>query len=194
MLYEAALQLFETEGFEATSVQRIIEQVGVAKGTFFNHFPSKEHVVSQWYNNITERAMASARAAKTQSAEQAICDLFSDMAQQATSSPELLIAKASNSSNPLLVQAERAQVREISAFLFEQCAAAKASGEVAADLDQEFFVGLLGAVLTGTSRSWVLSQPRINFPALIAQRVRFLFRAARGSGSNGAAMTTAHGK
>ena len=56
-LYRKAIELFESEGYENTTVQQISEAVGVAKGTFFNHFPGKEHVVSEWYNEITARAI-----------------------------------------------------------------------------------------------------------------------------------------
>lgn len=178
-LYEAAVELFEANGYERTTVQQITEKVRVAKGTFFNHFPTKEHVIEEWYNHITFTSLEAARKRNVTSAEEAICSLFADMAQQATASPELLIAKSRNSSNPLLMAAEQTQEDEIDAFLLQQSKAGKARGELAAELDESFFVDLLGAVLTGTSRAWVLTQPRFDFPAVIRQRVQFLFRAAR---------------
>ena len=46
-LYEAALQLFVTRGYEATTVEAIAKAAGVAKGTFFVHFRSKEAVLSR---------------------------------------------------------------------------------------------------------------------------------------------------
>lgn len=179
LLYETAVELFEANGYERTTVQQITEKVGVAKGTFFNHFPTKEHVIEEWYNNITFKSLEAARARDVTRAEDAVCSLFADMARQATDSPELLIAKARNSSNPLLVEAEQTQEDEVDAFLLQQCKAGKARGELAADLDEEFFISLLGAVLTGSSRAWVLMQPRFDFPAVIRQRVHFLFRAAK---------------
>lgn len=41
-LIEAGLRMFHTEGYAATGVQGIAESVGVPKGSFYNHFPSKE--------------------------------------------------------------------------------------------------------------------------------------------------------
>ena len=41
-LYEAALALFREQGYEATTVDQITRQAGVAKGTFFNYFPTKD--------------------------------------------------------------------------------------------------------------------------------------------------------
>ncbi len=44
-LYEAALTLFRTQGYEATTVDQITRQAGLAKGTFFNYFPTKDAVL-----------------------------------------------------------------------------------------------------------------------------------------------------
>lgn len=176
-LYEAAVRLFENEGYEATTVQQISDAVGVAKGTFFNHFPSKEHVVSEWYDRITAKAVTNARKRSGLPAKRAIAELFADMSGQATASPELMIATSRNHSTALLLDASRRQVTAIQQFLCEQCIEAKRCGEIAAETDIEFFVQLLTSVLSGTSRSWVLSVERFDFPALITERVGFLFRA-----------------
>lgn len=41
----AALQLFEKQGVAETSVASIIKQADIAHKTFFNHFPTKEHLL-----------------------------------------------------------------------------------------------------------------------------------------------------
>ncbi len=42
---EAAMDLFERQGYAATTVDAIAEQAGVARRTFFHHFASKDAVV-----------------------------------------------------------------------------------------------------------------------------------------------------
>ena len=44
-LYEAALSLFRGQGYETTTVDQITRQAGLAKGTFFNYFPTKDAVL-----------------------------------------------------------------------------------------------------------------------------------------------------
>src|SRR5262245_3478384 len=44
-LFRAALALFASKGYVETTVEDITEAADVGKGTFFNYFPSKEHVL-----------------------------------------------------------------------------------------------------------------------------------------------------
>ena len=44
-LFRAALKLFSEKGFGETTVEDITNAADVGKGTFFNYFPSKEHIL-----------------------------------------------------------------------------------------------------------------------------------------------------
>jgi AcrR family transcriptional regulator len=44
-LFRAALELFAQKGFSETTVEDITEAADVGKGTFFNYFPSKDHIL-----------------------------------------------------------------------------------------------------------------------------------------------------
>ena len=41
-IFEAAITLFTTQSYVATTVEQIARAAGVAKGTFFTHFASKD--------------------------------------------------------------------------------------------------------------------------------------------------------
>lgn len=47
-LLDIASDLFYRQGFGATGVKQIIEAAGIAKGTFYSHFNSKEEVGVAW--------------------------------------------------------------------------------------------------------------------------------------------------
>jgi AcrR family transcriptional regulator len=44
-LFNASLRLFAQKGFAETTVEDITEAADVGKGTFFNYFPSKDHIL-----------------------------------------------------------------------------------------------------------------------------------------------------
>ncbi len=55
---DTAQQLFFEKGYEKTSVNDIIEKVGVAKGTFYHYFKSKEDLLDQLVNHFTEKSVS----------------------------------------------------------------------------------------------------------------------------------------
>ncbi len=52
----ASLNLLHSKGFNATSVQDITEAAGVPKGSFYNHFASKEELGVEVLQRYTEHA------------------------------------------------------------------------------------------------------------------------------------------
>jgi AcrR family transcriptional regulator len=46
-ILEAAFELFDERGFESTKVQEICERADVVYKTFFNHFPTKQHLLKE---------------------------------------------------------------------------------------------------------------------------------------------------
>lgn len=44
-IFNTAIELFLEKGYEKTTIEEITEKADVAKGTFFNHFPSKDAIL-----------------------------------------------------------------------------------------------------------------------------------------------------
>jgi AcrR family transcriptional regulator len=71
-LYRSALGLFAERGYFATTVEDITEAADLGKGTFFNYFPSKEHVLSTFGDQrlvFFERALDEVRSGKSSAAD-----------------------------------------------------------------------------------------------------------------------------
>ena len=62
-LLEAARAAFLERGFGATSVSEIVRRAGVAQGTFYNHFSSKDAVLATLRNRILWELMGELQAA-----------------------------------------------------------------------------------------------------------------------------------
>lgn len=52
---DAALELFSTQGFEATSIAQIADAVGVRKASLYSHFDSKQDILDCLIQSIMER-------------------------------------------------------------------------------------------------------------------------------------------
>lgn len=52
-IFEASMKLFAKKGYDATSIEEITATVGVAKGTLYYHFSSKEEI----FNFLMEEGM-----------------------------------------------------------------------------------------------------------------------------------------
>lgn len=54
---EVATDLFYRQGYRATGINEVIEKSGVAKATFYNHFPSKDELYEASLNILSENEL-----------------------------------------------------------------------------------------------------------------------------------------
>lgn len=77
-IFEVAVELFRSKGFEETTVDEITEKADVARGTFFNYFPRKESVLA-WLSEsrlIDEEERSAEILASPRPAREKLVDLF----------------------------------------------------------------------------------------------------------------------
>jgi len=60
-IVEMAKSLFQTKGFDETSMQDVIEQLGIAKGTIYHYFKSKEELLEAVVEYIVEEEIKQKR-------------------------------------------------------------------------------------------------------------------------------------
>jgi AcrR family transcriptional regulator len=54
-ILDAAAELFYQDGIRATGINTIISHAGVAKATFFHHFPAKDDLITAWLQQPSSR-------------------------------------------------------------------------------------------------------------------------------------------
>ena len=67
-ILDAAHTLFTTKGFQPTTMEDILRIVGIAKGTLYYHFPSKEQILKALVLRIVHQVEQQAREIATSSA------------------------------------------------------------------------------------------------------------------------------
>ena len=59
-LLRIAFELFATNGYDNTSIQKIVEAAGVTKGAFFYYFKDKQQVLDTLFEMVLERILITA--------------------------------------------------------------------------------------------------------------------------------------
>jgi TetR/AcrR family transcriptional repressor of nem operon len=174
-IIDSATTLMFRDGYEATGIQGVVDAAHVPRGSFFHHFPSKEHlgiVVLQRYARASEQRQIAAFENEEQSPTERLRSFFAAANDRVIAddfTKGCLIGnftlQLSNTSEPIrqaLVQAADETIDRIGRVL----QAAKDAGELDPDVDPAELAELIwssweGAVLrsklsrTGHSlRSW----------------------------------------
>ena len=157
-IFRAALELFADRGFLETTVEDITEAADVGKGTFFNYFETKEHVLATLG---AERIAAIERAlerARTGPVLPALKDMASDLAGQSAESAALLRAIYAAHASCAPVRAElQKRIQLGRRLLAEIFAIAQQRGEVRRDRSPAELARLTQIVLFGITLAWALN-------------------------------------
>ena len=80
-IVETASRLFYEQGYNATGINQIIAEAGVAKASLYQHFPSKEDLLAEYLSNESARIMEALHkeAAKPGTAEEKIAAVFDSL-------------------------------------------------------------------------------------------------------------------
>src|SRR5712692_2208679 len=91
-LFRAALGLFAKKGFAETTVEDITNAADVGKGTFFNYFPSKEHILLAFgeMQRSKLRAAADEARAKNEPTRVFLRSLGARMTQEPIRNPSII--------------------------------------------------------------------------------------------------------
>jgi AcrR family transcriptional regulator len=156
-LFRSALRLFAERGFLETTVEDITEAADVGKGTFFNYFRTKEHVLATFGAERLASIERALERAKKGPVLPVLRELATDLVGHSTENPALLRAIYAAHASCAPVRAElhkRLQIgRRLLAELFT---IAQQRGEVRRDKSAAELARLVQVVLLGITLAWAL--------------------------------------
>jgi AcrR family transcriptional regulator len=158
-LFRAALDLFARKGFAETTVEDITNAADLGKGTFFNYFPSKEHILL----GFAEMQLAKLKAAfeEMRSANVPVPvfmrSLGARMTQEPIRNPAIIriLLQAFLTDSPVRESVLNLQNRVI-AIHTEMIRMGQSRGEIRNDLPPEVMAHVFRQTIFGTLLIWTL--------------------------------------
>ena len=176
----AALALFASKGFDATTADEIAQQAGVSRATFFNYFPQKELILAEFARSRMERVQA-VLASHTSASLDSLLDLFTAFAaenerlgpQLRPLLPHVMLRPACQEAvQPLISEAQRSLARSL-----EQ------TGELKQGVDPRVFAESYFGLYIATTLQWAVhpDPPKGWHKRVMRQRLGLLTDLARQS-------------
>ena len=158
-LFRAALDLFARKGFAETTVEDITNAADLGKGTFFNYFPSKEHILLAFAEMQLGklRSAADEARAKNEPTKVFLRSLGTRMTQEPIRNPAIIriLLKAFLTDSPVRESVMDLQNRVI-AIHTEIIRLGQQRREIRDDLPPEVLANVFRQTVFGTLLIWSL--------------------------------------
>ncbi|HJZ11241.1 MAG TPA: TetR/AcrR family transcriptional regulator [Acidobacteriota bacterium] len=177
------MHLFLDHGYENTTVQEITDLADVAKATFFNYFPTKEHVLATYHNEMTSEILQELHKLKTRRTEWIILSamgIFAGWAERNKSMGRVILRTIFGSD--VLMRADEKNEQRLFEWFRKQIENGIANGELRRDLDPVLLSSLIIGTLSASVQEWIMSDQAFGLKEALIEKVRFLFLLARVEG------------
>jgi len=158
-LFRSALGLFAGKGYAETTVEDITEAADVGKGTFFNYFPSKEHVLMAFgemqlarLEQVVSEAEQSGRPMR-----EVMRTLVLRMTEEPVRNPAIVRALLQANLSSVPVRGEMLRIHDRNrALLARLIRHGQERGEIRSDLPAEEIAQVWRQTIFGTLMFWSL--------------------------------------
>ena len=179
-LYKAALRLFRSRGYEQTTVQDIVDLAQTSKATFFAYFPTKEHVLVAYHQQMGQHILDHITRRSYSSAVAAVQDAMRECAAWVVGDPPMgrLLMRVMFGSD-ILMRSDEENSERLTARMHEQVANACKRGELRKSLEIPLFLSLLMGALNSTVIEWITGDRAFDLEGRLGRQIQFLFEAAK---------------
>jgi AcrR family transcriptional regulator len=158
-LFRSALDLFARKGFGETTVEDITNAADLGKGTFFNYFPSKEHIILAFAEMQLAKLKAAFEEMRSSNVPVPVFmrSLGARMTQEPIRNPAIIriLLQAFLTDSPVRESVLNLQNRVI-AIHTEMIRIGQSRGEIRNDLPPEVMAHVFRQTIFGTLLIWTL--------------------------------------
>jgi AcrR family transcriptional regulator len=147
-LLEAALELFESQGFDATTIDQIADRADVARQTVLNHYPAKQDFVAAW-GERRRQELAVHEEVPVESARDGLHRIMSALAQINVREERLTRQ----------LRKQRIVPQPVPEALFRILHEGQQRGEIARSADPQVAAEIIAGVYFDTVSRWLVDEP-----------------------------------
>lgn len=181
-IYEAALDLLSRKGFDQVTVEEIAQAADVSKGTFFNYFPTKEHLLVEYRKRLLDGIHDYGESLTGNSARDLCRRYYRTLARRVEAEGEryrtlfkVLVAR------PHLFMLDPGTRRDYRVYFRRFLETGIGAGEIPADCDLDLLAETLRDLWLGSSLHWSLERPGESLEQIVLEKIDFLFDQLRRS-------------
>lgn len=157
MIIEQALDLFNTQGYQSTSLRDITEATGVQKGGIYNHFASKAQLTQEALELAIERVRQRSRAMLTNQHHtidriKGVVAVFASLLNDPVAAggcPILNTTVEADDTNPALLARARQAMNEMHQYVVRCVEKGQQRGEIVADVDGAHLASVVLSTVEG---------------------------------------------
>lgn len=146
-LLAAALELFEAQGFDATTIDQIADRADVARQTVLNHYPAKKDFVAAW-GERRRSELAALQVAEGGSARDGLHRVMSALAEINVREERLTRQ----------LREQRIVPQPIPEAMSRVLRSGRERGEIARSVDPQVAAEIVAAVYFDTLSRWLIDQ------------------------------------
>lgn len=164
-IYRAAISLFRRRDFDEVTIDDITAAARTCRRTFFNHFPTKEHILARLHQELTADCLVNAEKATAHDGWERILAAFEAFAATVMAEPTLgrsLLRLVFVSD--VLANQDREDVLFLGDWLKRQLRAAVKAGTLGGRTDLETACSLLMGILSSGTTQWLTAYPETPVP------------------------------
>jgi len=174
-ILKVAVDLFLAQGYEKTTVEQITAKADVAKGTFFNHFPTKEAVLCFLGEMRVEmlQEMLSREVSNLQNSKEKIQRVFHILSEENERNKEMtaLITREMFSKKLISMNEEKESQRLLKDALVLILIEGQQSGEFRSNFQPEHAANLMVSSYFYTLFQWLENETKQSLDKELADRL-----------------------
>ncbi|MED5810882.1 TetR family transcriptional regulator [Mycolicibacterium sp. 050232] len=173
-LIAAAAELFDANGFEATTVEQISAAAGVAPRTFFHHFATKEDILFDGYAERLDAATRRFRASRSNTLSDALAEASAAVAEAISVQPDIFLVRAKMYASHPALRATRLRINEDWIDQMTEEVARRLDTDPLTDLRPRLAASVINGANRAAIDAWVAGDGKGDLVETMAQAVDLL--------------------